>query len=206
MAPAGRVYTIMPIDRNSLKGVSVARTIDIVVGYLQDIDGLPRDAGRLALQERIAFVLPQRPNSVDCEPDPTAYLDLLRSIEEVLAPATIRCRTDERDVFSEYSPQSFLAYVTGMAPPLYEPLDRVQFLGDGRVLGLLVSEPWGRVGGPAPYHDSYVAALFTARDTSVLLQHIENILTRTGETGFGVIHRGAPRKHWSWKAYLKLFL
>lgn len=50
--------------------------------------------------------------------------------------------------------------------------DRFRFLNQGQVVLYAVSEPWGMVGGPQPYHDSLTVSFFTATPLQEALRSI----------------------------------
>ena len=50
--------------------------------------------------------------------------------------------------------------------------DRFRFLNQEQVVLCAVSEPWGMVGGPRPYHDSLTVSFFTATPLQEALRSI----------------------------------
>jgi hypothetical protein len=145
--------------------------LDVVAGYLENIDTIPREARNAGLEERVAFILPRKENG---QPEMAPYFLLVEVLEELL-----QVELPELDA------------------ALAEPTDALRFSRDGKLIAMLVSEPYALFGGPPPYHDHYVATLFSAED---LLPKIAE------KVSIGDVQKGAPRKHWDWKGYLSRFL
>ncbi len=132
----------------------------------------PREVVRVGLTAAVAAVLSTyRSNSPDMVLDHPLWLSCARAVTEAI-------HADETHVFGE--PQrGRLARLLGCSKPLdldtletyaarlaSEPEAPEWRLVHWKRRGLLVAvglaEPWYRVGGPAPYHDSYTMRVFLA--------------------------------------------
>ncbi|HEY1269161.1 MAG TPA: hypothetical protein VGH16_18020 [Candidatus Binatia bacterium] len=147
----------------------------IVSGYLPAIDRWPHHAEKCGFEQRIAFVMesydPTRPDAFF---DSQLYVGLVGAVFHVLGANRIRATTRmlrlgirNRDREIEFHDADTMGKVFENVPEIEkEPFDYLFFFKDSTIIGVMVSEPWARVGGPELYHDSYTQALFTAADVS----------------------------------------
>src|SRR5438093_5380675 len=132
----------------------------------------PREVVRVGLTAAVAAVLSTyRSNSPDMVLDHPLWLSCARTVTEAI-------HADETHVFGE--PQrGRLARLLGCSKPLdLDTLETyaarlasepeapewrlVHWKRRGLLVAVGVAEPWYRVGGPAPYHDSYTMRVFLA--------------------------------------------
>ena len=148
------------------------RTVSILIGRDSTAGRPPREAVRAGLTATVAAVLSTyRSNSPDMVLDHPLWLRCARAITEVV-------QADETQVFGELRQGLLGRLLRRRRPPDLGTLETyaARLVSDpdapewgvihwkrGAVLvAVAVAEPWYRVGGPAPYHDSYTMRVFLA--------------------------------------------
>jgi len=140
-------------------------TFKVVVGYLRDVDRLPRDAARLGLPHRCAFVMDTySPDSVDDTFNAPLYHAMIGMVWGVL-------RCDRADVFlpnrrsaASLAELETLVHKYTRTEDMPVP-EMIMFRGPAPA-AFMESQLWALAGGPPVYHDSYTVAVFTSADVS----------------------------------------
>jgi hypothetical protein len=177
--------------------------LKILTGYLPTIDRLPYQAEKYGFDQRIAFVMESHdPTRPDMFFDSRLYVGLVGVVSNVLEAPHIRAtmrqwrpgiRSRERQI--EFHDVNAMGKSFENIPEVeQEPFDYLLLCKDSTVLGVIVSEPWARVGGPELYHDSYTQALFTATDVSErVISAVEKYSTENGVEISEICHlQGIP--------------
>jgi len=142
----------------------------IVVGYIPDVDRLSRTARDLALGYRYAFVMSTySPFSPDMVFDAGLYREIAVSIWDLLGSERAEVVMDYEQPRMADNLADFTARVEEFSLSEDEPVSRIIMYRGSAPVGFLESEPYARVGGPRPYHDSYTVAVYTSSDVSDLL-------------------------------------
>lgn len=129
-------------------------------GFVEGVDELPRRAEELGLGTRLAFSLTSyREGAVDLCFDHELYLALIAAVASAVSCDRFVVR-DRTGSSLDTTLQALREQMEAIAEVEREPFEQLSIVRDERVHALVVSEPWARVGGPDPYHDSYVAAVF----------------------------------------------
>ena len=135
----------------------------VVDGYVHGVDVQPRAAREAGLSRRVALIL--QTEDVDGEPvyRPAGYERWLDAAIEVTGADALRVVDPDSRVTFENALAEARAEITRWQddPPL-----QVSLLRGGALVGVVRVDFWNRIGGPAPYHDEYAVALFTAQDVS----------------------------------------
>ena len=162
----------------------------VVTGYLASVDRLPRDAERLGLRHRCAFVMhTDSPRHVDMVFNASLYHAMIAMVW-----AALRC--DRAEVFFPF--RKTAVSVEELETRAHEhtreadmPVPKLVLFRGSIAVGYMESQPWAIAGGPEPYHDSYTVAVFTGSDVSdVFVAQAHELATRC-ETEFqGVIRMG----------------
>jgi hypothetical protein len=71
-----------------------------------------------------------------------------------------------------------------------EPPIRMELSCNGRLVMFVETEFWANCGGPAPYHDSYTASVYTADDHSGAFQEIAQTICLAAGATILEVHRG----------------
>ena len=153
-------------------------TFKVVVGYLPDVDRLPRDVARLGLPHRCAFILDTySPLSVEMTFNAPLYHAMIGMVWDVL-----RCDRSELFLPDRQSAGSLAELETLVHEHTRtedEPAPGLTLFRGSTAVGFMESQPWARVGGPDLYHDSYTVAVFTSEDVSdVFVARAHELSTR----------------------------
>jgi len=141
-----------------------ASSFGIVVGY-RPADQLPAEVKALRLVHRCSMLMASNfGTGADANFDHGLYLALLDQAFAATSAveAVVLLESGERRQVKEAS--GFAHVFATLAEPK-EPLPEILFLRRGAASGLLLSEPYARVGGPSPYDDSYALSFFGDRAT-----------------------------------------
>jgi hypothetical protein len=170
---------------------SVIRTpgFKLVFGYVPRIDRWPAMAKRLALPHRCAFVLDTyKPGNVDMFFDGGLYTEIIRVVWSTVQATAAELIGDDQDRRISCG-DDFDGSFRALAPDPVEPLRRVVFEREGRVVAIAESEPWTNVGGPDVYHDSYTIAVFSAADIGAAIESAANaVAARRSLRGPDTVH------------------
>src|SRR4051812_20980279 len=135
--------------------MSDERKVSLVVGYVPDVDALPADVERLGLRRRLALVLDtHRPSSPDMVFDEELYDRFLRIVIDAVKADAILVRDGKQEAKASGADE---LHRLQLARPEEErePFERIVLSRGAVPVAVVGSEPWARVGGPRPYHDSY---------------------------------------------------
>jgi hypothetical protein len=162
----------------------------VVVGYMPNVDRLPRAAKRLGLDHRVAFVMrTDSPYSDGAVFNAPLYHALVVMVWDVLQ--SDRAEVDwEIGVSSLAELETLMTEHSGLEDM---PLPRLVMFRGPTAVGLLESEPWVHVGGPQPYDDSYNIAVFTSSDVSDLLVARAHEVAQRCESDLGDVIRMSPQ-------------
>lgn len=134
--------------------------VRFIRGFVGGVDELPRRADELGLRTRLAFSLSSyREGAVDLCFDHELYLALIAAVASAVGCDWFVVG-DGTGSALDSSLQALRERMETVPEVEREPFEQISIARDERVRALVVSEPWARVGGPDPYHDSYVAAVF----------------------------------------------
>lgn len=138
------------------------RQVTMVSGYVP-VDSLPRIGRKLGLRDRVAVVLGSYfEGVVDSVLDERTYVEIAGAAAAATRADTwvIREGTASREL---HQPAEFEEFLRNSSEP-GEPVEEIRLVRAQQVVGLLVSEPWVNVGGPPPYHDAFVFALYASQE------------------------------------------
>jgi hypothetical protein len=134
--------------------------VRFVRGFVEGVDDIPARAKKIGFQSRLAFALSTyRVGEVDLLFDDDLYLALVGAISS--AVGCDEFRVEPSDPQEKISLAGLRSRLKAEPETEREPFELLEAVHKGRVCAVIVSEPWARVGGPDPYHDSYVAAVFS---------------------------------------------
>lgn len=137
-----------------------------VVGYIADVDELPRDVEKLRLPRRIAMIMDSSsPSSPETVFDQETYERFVRCVIDLVKPEAMIVR-DEGNETTVHSIDETRQLQLRRPMEEREPFERIVLLKDGKAVAMIGSEPWANIGGPQPYNDDFVVPLFTAEDVS----------------------------------------
>jgi hypothetical protein len=178
-----------------MASVDEDRTLKIVVGYLAGDRPLRGFRGS-GLAHRIAFVLDSyRAAKVDAHFDSELYAALIDRVREVVG-ADLVTGFFESGGSVDVSPTEWrdMQRIDELLDAA-EPFERVVFLRRPAVVAVAALEPYVRIGGYEPYHDSYCVPVFTKEDVSeALVAEARIVCSVVGATITG-IHRGHDAPH-----------
>lgn len=138
--------------------------VRFVRGFVEGVDDIPARAKQIGFQSRLAFVLSTyRAGEIDLMFDDDLYLALVGAISS--AVGCDEFRVGPADPQEKVSPAELRSRLKGEPGSEREPFEFLEAVHHGRVRAVIVSEPWARVGGPEPYHDSFVAAVFSDEES-----------------------------------------
>jgi hypothetical protein len=147
-----------------------------------------------------------RPDRHDYFFDGELYAAFMETLWQLLAPDLAVLRHPRTEMRELRSLEDMIRTVQHEAQQKEEPLEEILLKRDGGDVALVVSEPWAKVGGPEPYHDAYVVAVFSRdRIAAALEQGIRSAVERSGATIYNLIH-GSERPVWTWRAWFRSYL
>jgi hypothetical protein len=146
------------------------RTLRIVVGYLARVDWLPLDLRDAGFVHRTAVAIDTwRADKADMWFDAEIYLALLDVAARVVGATRIvgvRSTGETVDLTEPACRRDRLALERDGNG---EPFARVIFERESAFVAVVDAIPWVRVGGPAPYHDTWTIAMHTGDDVARVL-------------------------------------
>jgi len=152
------------------------RPMKLVVGYIPGVDRASDSARELSFKYRTAFVLETfHPDKVDMYFEVKLYCALVQAVGGIVGADILRAELSSGKRVDLATAIECMAQLEQLPEHEREPFPRVACLREGRIVAIIESEPWARVGGPDPYHDSYTVAVFSASDLS------NELLTLTGK-------------------------
>ena len=147
------------------------RRLTMVVGYIPHVDMLPREARALGFAVRVALVLDsRRSDKVDIHLDVDLYAAMLDVIGQALGSDHMSLRLDSGQTAEAAGALEVKRRLEGCPELEREPFPRILLKRGDRIVGLVTSEAWARVGGPYPYHDSYTMAVHSSEDIAARLE------------------------------------
>jgi len=152
---------------------------DVVIGYLPNVDRFPRDAERLGLRHRCAFVMhTDSPLHADMVFNVPLYHAMIAMVW-----AALRCDRAELEFLPSRRTARSLAELETLVLEHTRaeeaPVPELTLFRGSAAVGFVESQPWANVGGPALYHDSYTVAVFTSSDVSdVFVARAHELSTR----------------------------
>lgn len=171
------------------------RTLEIVIGYLNG-DRPLRGFRGAGLAHRIAFVLDSyRATKVDMYFDSELYAALIDRVREVVG-ADLVTGFFESGGSVEVSPTEWrdVRRIDELLDDAL-PFERVVFSRGPAVVAVAAHEPYWKIGGQPPYHDSFCVPVFTREDVSEALLAVARAISSTlGATITGV-HKGFDAPH-----------
>jgi hypothetical protein len=167
------------------------RRVTLVAGYEPAFGEPPSDVVKAGLTATVAVVLATlRSDSPDAVRDHALWLACMRAVSDVVA-------ADEADVWGDKRASlvnrllgrrigESLGTLPKYAVRLSGEADApdwtlIRWTRDVALVAAALCEPWDRVGGPGPYHDSYTTCVFVAPSVSSALA--ERIRFRVEEEG-----------------------
>jgi len=174
------------------------RTLSMVLGYLQD-NYPPSVAFAGGLVFRFAVILDTyRPDKEGTYFDSELFVLVVSKVCHAVNQDTAQIWTDEDKSVRSFDELSRM--YAGTDEDDREPPLRIELALEGQLVAFIETEFWVNVGGPAPYHDSYTASMYTVDDRSLEFQGIVESVSATIDATVQGVHRGvvekAPYRSW----------
>ncbi len=168
------------------------RTLCLVSGY-HAATFPPEDAYAWGLRHRFAVVLDTyRRDRADLYFDAELYLRLVPALCRAIGYDGVTIRMAGDGDFPSFD--ALAGHYAGQEEADRDPPERIELRQGGRCSGIVQTEAWAAVGGPAPYHDSYTLSFYTDRDRSEELRRVvEEVCAELGAVITGY-HTGQPDK------------
>ncbi len=142
------------------------RTIQVVTGYLQDIDYPCKAAEKLGLPFRYAVVFAESHSSLS---DRLFELDMFKTLASGVGCESMTIHFQPNPVkpaMPVNSVEGFTASLKTMPEDDQEPFNFAHLRKGSNVVAYAEMEFWVRVGGLQPYSDSHTLSLYTPQNRS----------------------------------------
>jgi len=141
------------------------RTVKLVSGYLPNIDYPNKTAHNMGLPFRFAIVLDSfRQSKVDMFFDAELFFTLFHRIFSIIEHDTVTILFEEEGKIAFGSLDAAAEHFYSIPEEDREPFVTATLSLNGTPTGLICAEWYYRVGGPAPYHDSYTYSIYRNRE------------------------------------------
>lgn len=147
------------------------RMVTIIAEYVAGMGQLERQVRDLGLDRRMAFVLDTVRQGEEHLPfDPKLYIALLHAARDAFQADRLVALSSTGETTELAGATDRVRLTKGEAEIPREPPEQVLLYREGRIVAAIGSEPWVRVGGPDPSHDSYTIPISSAEDRTMELK------------------------------------
>ena len=138
------------------------RDVHLISGYLAGLDRSSRQAHQLGLNRRFAAAMTSfRTYEVEAVFDVLLYGALVAAVARAVGADSFRVE-GEGDSMPRAVDFGAVESRLAMLGKADEPPTRITMHAAGNAVVIAESEPYARIGGPAPYHDTYTVAFYCA--------------------------------------------
>jgi hypothetical protein len=156
--------------------------VQLVTGYLPKIDQAPSDGARLDEWFRVAIILDTyRADLVDADLDPLLYKVALASVWSAVEATSASLPSSDRKLVTFDA----LWHEWEAGNDSGEPFQKLAMEREGTCVARLSYEPWWKVGGPEPYHDSVTIVVYTENDIGASIE--EALRRETGRSDIEIL-------------------
>ncbi|MEO6906520.1 MAG: hypothetical protein ABI210_01390 [Abditibacteriaceae bacterium] len=147
------------------------RAINLVRGYLPNIDSSNRRAKALQLPQRFAVVMSSsHPDKTEMYFDNDLFVSVLNVLSEIIAHDEMKLNMDNKGQEVLLSINGLRQHYARLDPENQEPFWNGEFIKEEKVVAYLDAECYVSIGGLAPYHDSYTLSTYLPECDQDLLQ------------------------------------